>query len=100
VTAGLTLGEPLIRAIESVAGSDITIWGGGAGDDFAFKKTAVFSNGHTTYSGIILLVLDEDKIEVRGMAASGNKAVGTEKIITKSIGDVMYDTPRCEPRAK
>lgn len=90
VATGLPLGEPLIRAIESVAGRDISIWGGGAGDDFAFSKTAVFSNGQSTNSGIIFLVLDEDKIEVRGMAASGHKAVGTEKIITKSIGNEMY----------
>lgn len=90
VATGLGLGEPLIRAIESVAGSDITIWGGGAGDDLAFSETVVFTNGQSTKSGILLLVLDEDNIEVRGMAASGHKAVGTEKIITKAIGNVMY----------
>ena len=90
VAAGLGLGEPIIRAIESVAGRDITIWGGGAGDDLAFIQTAVFTNGQSTNNGIILLVMDEDKIEVRGMAASGHKAVGTEKIVTKAIGNVMY----------
>jgi len=84
VALGLALGEPIIRAIESVAGKDIIIWGGGAGDDLAFIETVVFSNHQSTKKGIILLVMDGDKIQVNGIAASGQKAVGTEKTITKS----------------
>ena len=90
VASGLGLGEPLLRAIEGVSGRDVTIWGGGAGDDFAFKETVVFTNGHSTNSGILLLVLDGDKIEIKGMAASGHKAVGTEKTITKAIENLIY----------
>ena len=38
-----------------------------------------------------MLVLDGDKILVRGEAASGIKAVGTEKIITKVNGNWVYE---------
>jgi hypothetical protein len=87
----LLLGDPLIRAIESVTGHDINIWGGRAGDDFAFRETIVFSNHLSTRRGIIMLVLDGDKVQVTGVAASGQKPIGTEKIITKAIGNWIYE---------
>jgi hypothetical protein len=87
----LLLGEPLIKAIESVTGTDAVIWGGRAGDDFTFGETVVFTNGISTKRGIIMLVLDEDHIQVRGEAASGLRPVGTEKIITKTIGNWVYE---------
>jgi hypothetical protein len=87
----LLLGEPLLKSIESVTGKDTIIWGGRAGDDFEFDETIVFSNHQSTKRGIIMLVLDGDKISVRGEAAAGLKAVGTEKTITKAIGNWVYE---------
>jgi hypothetical protein len=85
------LGDQLIRTIESVAGNETTIWGGRAGDDFIFGDTAVFTNQLSTKKGIIMLVLDGDKIIVKGEAASGQKPVGTEKVITKATGNWIYE---------
>lgn len=85
------MGEPLIRAMESVTGNETIIWGGRAGDDFMFKDTVVFTNNQKTDRGIIMLVLDGDKVQVRGEAASGLKAVGTEKTITKAMGKWVYE---------
>jgi hypothetical protein len=87
----LFLGEPLIKAIESVTGKETIIWGGRAGDDFAFNETIVFTNQLFTKRGIIMLVMDGDKILIKGAAASGQKPVGTEKIITKAIGNSIYE---------
>lgn len=87
----LLSGEPLIKAIESVAGKETIIWGGRAGDDFAFKETVVFTNHQSTKRGIIMLALDGDKILVRGEAASGQKPVGTEKMITKTIDNWVFE---------
>ena len=87
----LLLGEPLIKAMESVTGKNTIIWGGRAGDDFAFNETIVFTNHLSTKRGIIMLVLDGDKVLVRGEAASGQKPVGTEKIITKASGNWVYE---------
>jgi hypothetical protein len=87
----LLLTEPLINAIESVTGHDTIIWGGRAGDDFAFQDTVVFTNHLTTKRGILMLVLDGDNIQLRGEAASGLRPVGTEKIITKALGNWVYE---------
>ncbi|MEQ1586747.1 MAG: FIST N-terminal domain-containing protein [Cyclobacteriaceae bacterium] len=89
--SGPVMEDSLINSIEFVTGKDIIIWGGRAGDDFAFKETVVFNHKLITKRGIIILVLDGDKILVRGAAASGQKPVGTEKIITKAIGKWVYE---------
>jgi hypothetical protein len=85
------LGEPIIKAIESITGKETIIWGGRAGDDFAFNETVVFTNDKSLKRGILLLVMDGDKVQVKGQAASGQKPVGTEKIITKAVNNWVYE---------
>ncbi len=85
------LGEPILRAIESVLGKETVIWGGRAGDDFAFNETVVFTHHHVLKRGILLLALDGDKISVQGQSASGQKPVGTERTITKAINNWVYE---------
>ena len=85
------LGEKILQSVSQVAGNDITIWGGGAGDDLMFKETFVFNNTNMTNKGILMLVLNEDKILVKGKAASGMKPIGTEKVITKSEGSWILE---------
>ncbi|WP_336517128.1 FIST signal transduction protein [Pollutibacter soli] len=85
------VGEPIIKAIEAVTGTETEIWGGRAGDDFLFEETLVFSNHQVLKTGIIFLVLDSDNIQIRGLAASGQKPVGTEKTITKASDNCIYE---------
>jgi hypothetical protein len=85
------LGDPVLKALESVTGKSTSIWGGRAGDDFIFDESIVFTNKHSSKRAIILLVLDGDQIVVRGEAASGIKPIGTEKTITKSDGKWIYE---------
>jgi hypothetical protein len=85
------LGDLLIRTIEMVAGKETIVWGGRAGDDFIFDESVVFTNHLLTKRGIIMLVFDGDKIIATGEAASGQKPVGTEKVITKAIGNWVYE---------
>ncbi|RYY00858.1 MAG: hypothetical protein EOO53_20990 [Gammaproteobacteria bacterium] len=85
------LGEKIVQSISHVAGNQITIWGGGAGDDLMFKETLVFDNTNITNKGILMLVLNEDKILVNGRAATGMKPIGTEKVITKSEGSWILE---------
>lgn len=87
----LLIADPLIQAIESVTGKETIIWGGRAGDDFAFNETVVFTNRLSTKRGIALLALDGDKILINGLAASGQKPVGTEKVITKAVDNWVYE---------
>ena len=85
------LGEKIVQAISHKAGNDISIWGGGAGDDLMFKETFVFNNAKISNKGILMLILDEDKILVKGKAVSGMKPIGTEKLITKSEGSMILE---------
>jgi hypothetical protein len=77
--------------MDEVAGAGAVIWGGVAGDDTIFKETMVFSNQGALVEGIMMLVLDADRIQVKGTAASGWKSVGTEKTITRSSGNWIYE---------
>jgi len=87
VSSGIFLdGEKIIRGIEEAAGKESNIWGGKAGDDRMGKTTFVFTNNKSSKQGIAILVIDGDKIIVKGQALSGWKGVGTPKTITKSEG--------------
>ena len=80
-----TPGEVLIKGILDMAGDHVPVIGGMAGEAVNFTG-AVFTNHAKTNSGLITLILDEDKIDVKGTAVSGWKPVGTEKQITKCEG--------------
>ena len=90
VETGLEIGESVVRGIEDAAGKNVSIWGGVAGDDFEFKQTFVFSNRQSYNQAILMLVLDADKILMKGQAASGWKAVGTEKTLTKTVDNWLH----------
>ena len=85
-----TDGEMIVRGIEEAVGPKVTIFGGLAGDDFKMSGTYVFTNGHYSINGLVVIILDEDKINVKGLASSGWEPVGTVRTITKSEGNVVY----------
>ena len=85
-----TDGEEILRGIEEVAGSAVNAFGGAAGDDYAFVETFVFTNGKDSGNAILCIVLDESKVEIKSIATCGWKAVGTEKLVTKSEGNHVY----------
>lgn len=79
----VAVGEKILYAISEIAGKAAVIWGGGAGDDLRFKETFTFTNKKESNNGILLLVLDNDNVIVKGRAATGQKPVGTQKTVTK-----------------
>ena len=85
-----TDGEMIIRGIEEAVGPNVTIFGGLAGDDFKMSGTYVFTNGKYSINGLVAIILDEDKVNVKGLATSGWEPVGTVRTITKSEGNVVY----------
>ena len=92
-------GETLVRSIENIAGPQINMFGGMAGDDISFTGTYVFTNNQSTDYGMVALVLDEDKISLHGMAISGWKPMGVSRTITKSEDNLIYtidDQPALE----
>jgi len=88
--------EQLLFGFEDVIGKDVNVYGGMAGDDYTFKDQFVFTNAKESKQGMVVVALDEDKINIKGKAICGWKAVGTEKTVTKSEGNHVYtvdDTP-------
>lgn len=84
--ADLDVGEKMLNTILDVAGDEAEVWGGGAGDDLIFNETYVFTNGQCGNRALLLLVVDGDKVVVKGLTATGLKPAGTEKTITKADG--------------
>ena len=84
-----TPGEDVIRGIVDKAGIEVPVIGGASGEPINFLGT-VFTNHSKSNFGMISLIIDEDKIDVKGVAVSGWKPVGTEKKITKSEGIWIY----------
>jgi len=85
-----TDGEEILHGFEDVIGNDVNIFGGLAGDDYAFIETFVFTNGKDSGNAMVCIALDESKVEIKGIATCGWKPVGTEKIVTKSEGNHVY----------
>jgi hypothetical protein len=86
----ITDGDTLVRNIESSFGSDITMFGGMAGDDITFTGTFVFTHDQETDNGLAALVLNEEKISLYGVAISGWKPMGVVRTVTKSEGNLVY----------
>ena len=97
---GITVdGESLIHHITEVAGPEVNLFGGMAGDDISFTGTFVFTDSRVTDYGIVALVLDEEKVRLRGVALSGWKPIGISRTITKADGNMVYtidDQPALE----
>ncbi|MEO8772008.1 MAG: FIST N-terminal domain-containing protein [Ferruginibacter sp.] len=96
--SGVSLdGEPIVEGIiqgskkhPSSEDREVTVFGGKAGDDLALESTFVFTNRKSKDCALVALIIDEDKIDVRGIATCGWKAIGTTKTVTKSEGNIVY----------
>lgn len=85
-----TDGEQLLFGFEDVIGKQVNVFGGMAGDDYAFSEQFVFTNNSESNRGMVVLALDEEKIIIKGRATCGWKAVGTPKTVTKSVGNHVF----------
>jgi len=93
ITSGYSVnmdGEEIIRGIEEGFGGEVTIFGGMAGDDLTLTGPKAFTWGKSSITGLVALIIDEDKIAISGVATCGWKAIGITKIITKSDGNIVY----------
>ena len=82
-------GDKIIQGMVEKAGADVTIVGGKAGEIINMEGK-VFTNTKSSDNAVISLILDQDKITLKGMAASGWKPAGTEKKITHCTGPWIY----------
>jgi len=91
-TGGITLdGVKIVNQIKQTKSTDFPIYGGLAGDDLKYEKTFSFTNNWITQKGVVTLVINNDKIKVRGKCISGWERMGGTHQITKSKGNVLYE---------
>ncbi|MCJ7465249.1 MAG: FIST C-terminal domain-containing protein [Maribacter sp.] len=83
-------GEHIVEGITQGFGKDVAIFGGMAGDDLLLEGPLVFTNSQSSDKGLLALIIDEDKVEINGIATCGWKAIGTTKTITKSEANIVY----------
>lgn len=89
--SGLMLdGEQLVKGIQQSAGRDVIMYGGLAGDDAKFSNTFVFDSHKSDPNGTVVLVLDKEVYDVKGLASGGWVSIGADKIITRSEGNIVY----------
>ena len=82
-------GALIIQGMVEKAGANVTIVGGKAGE-LINMEGKVFTNTQSSDNAVISLILDQNKITLKGMAVSGWKPAGTEKKITHCIGPWIY----------
>jgi len=95
--------EALLLGFEDIIGKDVNVYGGGAGDNYTFSEQFVFTKNNESNNGMVVLVLDEEKIKIKGRATCGWKAVGTVRTVTKSEGNHVFtvdDIPVLDLTAK
>ena len=82
--------EQLLLGFADVWGEQVDVYGGMAGDDYAFSDQYVFTNGWSSNQGVVVVALDADKILIKGRATCGWEPMGIEKTVTKSEGNRVY----------
>ena len=90
VSGGMAVdAEQIVFGIKDGIGREVPLFGGLAGDDLGMDRTFAFTQSDKTDDGIISLVIDTDKVEVRGMAACGWEAIGAVNTITSAEGNIV-----------
>ncbi|MDQ6843100.1 MAG: FIST C-terminal domain-containing protein [Bacteroidota bacterium] len=90
ISSGLTIDAELIIKGVKDFDNNIPLYGGLAGDDLTMKASFVFSNQYESSTGLIALIIDNKKVNIKGIATSGWDNIGVEKTITKSKGNIVY----------
>jgi hypothetical protein len=85
-----TDGEQIVKGIEDGFGGEPTVFGGMAGDDLALREPVVFTYGKSSTTGLVAIIIDQDKIDISGIATCGWKPIGITKTVTRSEGNIVY----------
>lgn len=85
-----TDGVQIIKGIEDGIDGDPVVFGGMAGDDLTLVDPVVFTNKYSSTTGLVAIIIDQDKVDVAGVATCGWKPIGITKTITKSENNIVY----------
>ena len=84
-------GDTLIEGITKELTGFPTIFGGMAGDDLKMQQSFTFTNEQIGANLTTVLILNNDKIKVEGMALCGWQPIGLENTITKATNNIIYE---------
>jgi hypothetical protein len=84
-------GDEVVKGITSGMGSKVPLFGALAGNDMEpGHQTYVISSSNFYNNGIVAMVIDNDKMETKGIAVCGWKGIGIAKTVTRSVGNQVY----------
>lgn len=83
-------GEQIVIGLKNEK-REIPIFGGLAGDDLNIKETIIFDKNGICDNGLLALVLDNDRVEIKGLATSGWEPLGAPMKITKVKENIIYE---------
>jgi hypothetical protein len=83
-------GELIVEGLTQYSNKEIPIFGGLAGDDLNIVNTYAFNHETSTKNGIGAIVFNADNVEIKGLATSGWRALGTYHTVTKAEGNVIH----------
>ncbi len=92
-------GAKLVQGLEKYTNGETDIFGGMAGADGQLIPSWVFAGSQSTDDGFVLLALNKDRIDLRGIAISGWKPLGNVKTVTRCEEGWLYaidDQPALE----
>ncbi len=84
-----TNGEEFLNGVSSVSDT-VAIAGGHAGDNFAFKRTYVFTKDSILERGAVAVALDSDVLHINSQYSFHWHTIGNEMTVTKAEGNRIY----------
>ena len=91
ISDGLSMNGTVLAHNVNKIKANTLITGGLAGDDARFEKTLVIANDHAKNNRMVAIGFYGDDLHVSSGCYSGWDEFGAERIITKSVGNVVYE---------
>ncbi|MEZ4772807.1 MAG: FIST N-terminal domain-containing protein [Bacteroidia bacterium] len=85
------VGDGPVEGIRKNITREIPIYGGLAGDNIQHNNTCTFTHESVSNFGVSALILDTDKIQMKGLAVSGWKPLGKTHTVTKADKNIIYE---------
>jgi len=83
--------ECLLDGLRESLNDEPLIYGGMAADDTEAGTPYTFTDNASQPSGFHTIIIDNDQIEMNGLATAGWKAIGIEYTITKGKDNIVYE---------
>jgi hypothetical protein len=84
-------GSELVKGMTELLPAKVAITGGLSGDGARFQKTLVYFNGNACERRIVAIGLYGKQLRVGYGSLGGWDPFGPERIVTRSIGNVLYE---------